>query len=905
MTDLTIRTDDVDALGANGTLVHLRDLGPGDRDALLALHDRASDRSIYLRFFSADHAAARNYAARLAEPATGTHRAIGAFAQRRLVGVGVFERLDEQSAEFALLVADDCQHTGLGTLLLEHLIAEARGVGVRRFVAEVLAENSVMIKVIRDLGFDAQITTEHGCLSVSFPLDPSDPVVDAIAARERSASVASLAPLLAPRSVAVIGAGRRAGSVGHELLRNLLDGGFTGSLHVVNPKRKHVLGVASVPTARDLPEPVDLAIIALPADHVPEVLRDCGERGVRAAVILSAGFGESGPAGAKLQDEVLAIARDHSIRLVGPNCIGVLNTDPQIRLDATFGRLSRRAGPLAVLAQSGAFAVAVLAAADQVGLGASQMVSVGNKADVGGNDLLPAWQEDPDTRVIALYLESVGDPRRFARIAHAVSQHKPIIAVKSGRTDAGRRAGRSHTAAAASPDVAVDALFGSSGVQRVRSMQQLVDAARVLATQPLPAGPRIAIIGNSGGPEILAADAASDAGLQVVEFDDATRQALAELGAPTQNPVDLGAAVRPDELAAVLRTVLAASCVDMIVTVFTDIAVTDAAAARTALATAAAAGEKPVIAVEVGADPAAVPLAGRTWSMPVFGFPEPAAAALGVAYRYARWRLGSGDAPSRPDDVDQAGARALVQTALTSGGGWLRADEVARLLSAYGIPLCPERVVVGADAAVAAAREFGYPVAVKLAAGGLHKSDIGGVRLDLSTDAQVRSAAADLARLEGHRRRGIPLLVQPMISGGVELIAGAVHEPRFGPLVMLGAGGVLTDVLGDRTFRLAPLSRTQAVEMIDELRSAKLLDGYRGRPPASRAAVEDVLVRVAALVADLPEIAELDLNPLAVRGDEAVALDARVRVAPSPYQPDPLVRQLRGPLATSSSGVGE
>jgi acyl-CoA synthetase (NDP forming) len=557
--------------------------------------------------------------------------------------------------------------------------------------------------------------------------------------------------------------------------------------------------------------------------------------------------------------------------------------------------LSRRPGRLALLAQSGAFGVALLTAADQLGLGVSQFVSIGNKADVGGNDLLLSWYDDPRTRVIGMYLESIGDPRRFARIARRVSRRKPILAVKSGRTDAGRRAGASHTAAAASPEVAIDALFRGSGVLRLRTMGQLLDAARVLTDQPLPVGPRLAIVGNSGGPEILAADAAADAGLLVEPFDEETTTALRAAGLPTQNPIDLGAAAQPETVDQVLRILLASRSVDMVLSVFTGIAVTDAADIRDAVVAAAATADKTTVAVEVGAPEVTVPVPGRPWSLPFFTFPEPAASALGVAVEYARLRARPEWTPARPADVDRAAARELVRVAVASGAGWLTPEQVDRLLHHYGITTCPQRLVADADSAVAAASEFGYPVALKLGEAGLHKSDIGGVRLGLADEAAVRAAVAELNVIRGGSTE--TLLLQAMQAPGTELIVGAVHDAQFGPLVMLGAGGVLTEVLGDRRFALAPVSEADADDLISSLRSSRLLDGYRGAPAASRTAVRDVVIRVAALVEDLPQIAELDLNPVVCRGDEVVAVDARIRVALPPYHPDPLVRQLRAPRA--------
>lgn len=892
MSDLKITTDDVDTLASDGRIVHIRDVRPGDRAELVALNSRSSDRSIYFRYFSLNREAAERYVTRLSESANGQRRALGAFEHGRLLGLGVIERIGPVTAEFAVLVADECHNCGIGTLLLEHLIAEARGLGIERFVADVLATNAQMIQVMRDLGFEPVTHFEHGEMHLEFALELNNRVVSAIGERERRANLISLRPLLEPRSIAVIGAGQHPGSAGHEVLRNVLAAGFTGEVHVVNPNRDSVLGRGCLRSPADLPDDVDLAVIALPAEQVPDALAACGKRGVRAAVLFGSGFSEAGPDGAQLQDAALETAREYGVRLLGPNCIGVANTDPAVRLDATFATLPHLPGSFAVLAQSGAFGVALIEAAAAAGQGVSQLVSVGNKADVGGNDLLLAW-ESPRTRVIGMYLESVGDPRRFARIARRVAVLKPLLAIKSGRTDVARRAGRSHTAAAASSDVAIEALFHSSGVLRVQTMQEMLDAARVLSGQPLPAGPRVAIVGNSGGPEILAADSATEAGLTVVEFDDATCAALAALAAPQRNPLDLGAAATAETVGPVVRALLASPSIDAVLTVFTRIAIADAEQIAAVVADSAHASGKPVVAVTVGDPPSTLSTADDPeWALPVFTFPEPAAAALGIAYRYAQIHNAPNALPRRPPGVDAVEASAIARAALADGRDWLNADESYRLMRAYALPVPEQAVVDDVDAAIAAADLLGYPVVAKLATPGLHKSDVGGVRVGITHDEELRAAITALNEAGGGP--GQQILLQPMVPSGTELIVGAVHDAQCGALVMIGAGGVLTDVLGDRSFGLAPLTQDDAEQVLDRLRSARLLDGFRGAPVVSRAAVADVLMRVAALADDVPEIAELDLNPLICRMDGLSAVDARIRVAVPPQHPDPLVRQLRG-----------
>ncbi|HEV7192346.1 MAG TPA: GNAT family N-acetyltransferase [Jatrophihabitantaceae bacterium] len=889
-------TPEIDAVRSDGGLVHIRTVTPEDLPALHELHSAVSDRSIYLRFFSLSRATADAYVDSLARPATAAHQALVASIRGRIVGLAVFERVGDAAAEFALLVADDCRHEGIGTLLLEHLASVARHAGISTFVGEVLAENAAMIEVLHALGFDMRLVPDRDVLRVEFDLEPRDRALFALADRERAADAASLRPLLDPRSVAVIGAGTKPGSVGRQVLANIIDGGFTGAVYAVNPRHKSVLGVPCFASPDLLPIPVDLVVIAVPAPAVPDLLRECGVRGVRAAVLLTAGFGESGHAGAALQDSVLSVAREYGIRLVGPNCVGVVNTAQGVSLDATFARLPMKRGTFALLSQSGAFGIGFLIAAARRGVGISQFVSIGNKADVSGNDLLLAWECDSRTQVIGMYLESVGNARKFARIARRVAGRKPILAIKSGRTSAGQRAGASHTAAAATSDVAMDAMFAEAGVIRVSSIEEMLDASRVLTDQPAPAGPGVLIVGNSGGPGILAADAAAAAGLNVLELDEQTMHRLRECvpsAASVQNPIDLGAAVAPRDIAAALQVVLDAPGVDAVLTVFTDVAVTDADALLTEIALAAAHTAKPVVATQVGGEQQSIDLPGTARSLPVFEFPESAAAALGVAYRYSLIRGRDTEPVVPPTDTDHGAAKQIVESALAASATWLDPAQVARLLGSYGISTAAQRVAHDADSAVAAADEIGYPVALKVSASAVvHKTDVGGVRLGLADADGVREAVADIDAAVS-----IPheFLVQQMSLPGVELIIGAVRDPHVGPMVMVGAGGILADLVDDRAFRLAPLRSGHAAEMIAGLRCSRLLDGYRGRPAADRDAVRDVLVRVAALVSEVPEIVELDLNPLVCTPGGVVVVDARVHLAPPPDLPDPFVRELRTP----------
>ncbi len=723
----------VDVICSDGAMVHIRPIQPADLDALLALHEGVSDYSLYMRFFGLSRGAALAYVTSLVAASTPGHQALTAWAGDRLIGVAAYERTGGDAAEVALLVSDDHHRQGIGTLLLEHLSARARSNGITRFVADVLAGNHLALRTLRDLGCPMTTQFDGGTVVVDIDLHPDTRGVLAVEGRERTADEASLRHVLAPNSVAVIGASDHPASVGHQVLRNILTGGFTGSVHAVNPHHETVLGVPCVPTPAQLPDAVDLAIIAVRADHVVDVVKGCGERNVRALLVLSAGFGETGDAGMALQNQVVRLARTYGMRIVGPNCLGLLNTDPAVRLNATFAELPMESGGLGLVSQSGALGIAVLLAANREGLGVSQFVSIGNKADVSSNDLLLAWEGDDRTRVIALYLESLGNPRKFARIARRVASRKPIIAIKAGRSPAGQRAGQSHTAASATSDVVVEALFRQAGVLRVNTMQEMLDTARVLCEQPLPTGARVAVVGNSGGPEILAADAATGAGLDVVQLAPTTEELLRQAvpSAPScRNPVDLGATVMPAQLGSALQVLLGAAEVDAVLTVITDTAVTDAEAMMSRIAIVTSAAQKPVIATRVGGPACSIPLTGDDdRALPVFTFPEPAALALANATRYARIRASEATPVTRPAGVDAGEARAVVDRALSGGVQWLPAGDVSRVLSAYRLPVCPQRVVTDVDEAVEAAAELGYPVAVKLAEGGLHKTEIGGVRL--------------------------------------------------------------------------------------------------------------------------------------------------------------------------------
>jgi acyl-CoA synthetase (NDP forming)/GNAT superfamily N-acetyltransferase len=882
----------VDALAADGGIIRLRPVSLEDATGLAGLHARGSADSLRQRFFGAPGAATlAAEVTRLLRPPAPDHDVVVAEHDGMIIGVASYERepAAQQRAEFAVFVDEAHHGRGIGTLLLEHLAASARRRGVTELVGEVMAGNMAMLRVAADLSARSS-RIDHGVVDVGLRTVPDDGTLASADARDRAAERASLRPLFAPRAVAVVGAGRQPGGIGHATLQTLVDFNFAGRLYAVNPNAPSIAGVPCFPTLAAIPDTVDLVVISVPAPAVAGVLADAGAAGVRAAVVLSSGFGETGSG--QGQAELVQVARRYGIRLVGPNCLGVLNTDPAVRLAATFSGVLPPAGGLALASQSGAVGIAVLDHAASTGTGVSSFVSLGNKADVSGNDLLSYWYDDPATTAVALYLESFGNPRRFARIARALARRKPVIAVFSGRSVAGARAGASHTAAAASPTVAVDTLCAQAGIIRTDHLGELLDAARMLTDQPLPAGSRLGILGNAGGVNVLAADAAEPAGLLVAPPSAEFAAQLARLVPDAGNPLDLGAAATSEGFANALDLFAASGEVDAVLAVVAATRANDVPAALAALAPVADRHRGLPLAVVVLGTRAGGSLGERR--APVFDLPERAIAALGKAVRYAAWRAEPLGGRPQLSQVDTACAAAVVRAALPQATGWQPQGRIADILSCYGIPVVSTVTAAAEDAAVDQARRIGFPVVLKVADPRLvHKTDVGGVKLNLRDAEAVRSAYRDIASALGVAEPAV--LVQPMVSGQVELVAGIVHDPLFGSLVMVGLGGVHTEVFADRAFRLVPMTDRDAGRMWRSLRVAPLLTGYRGSPPVNTAALEDLLLRLGRLADELPEVAELDLNPILASADGVLVVDAKMRLAEVGEEPDATLRQLRRP----------
>jgi len=863
----------VDVILRDGGTLRLRPPTAADADALVAFFEGLSDRSLYLRFHGSRHVSRQLVEPDL-DPDWVERGALVGTLGDRVVAVASFVRLrDPDVAEMAFAVADEYQGRGIGTRLLEQLAQRAGEAGIERFVADVLADNPRALSVFAAAGFEVTRQREEGEVEVRFPIAQTERFRARVEERDHVAVTASLRPFFTPTSVAVVGASRRRGSIGGELFRNVLEADFAGAAYPVNRDASPVAGVRAYRTIAEIPDRVELAVICVPGEHVLQAAEDALGSGVPALCVISAGFAETGPDGRARQEALLALVRAHGARLVGPNCLGIASS--AVALNATFAPRALPTGRIGFSSQSGALGLALLEKAAERRLGFSAFVSIGNKADVSSNDLLEWWEDDAETDVVLLYLESFGNPRKFGRLARRIAGKKPILALKAGTTGAGARAASSHTAALAGSDAAIDALFGQAGVMRARTLEELVDVAALLSTQPLPAGRNVAVVTNAGGLGILCADACEAVGLSLPELTEETRQALAPAlpaEASVANPIDLLGSATAATYEAALPPLLTDPRVDALIVLFVPpvVAGADEVAVAIRNAVTRAGAGKPVLAVVLSAE--GTPAALRDEASPVaaFPYPESAARALGFAAERAEWLRRPAGAVPALDGIDAAAARVLVDEALGDADEtWLDPARTRALLTAYGIPLVPERVASTVDEALDAARALGLPAVVKTAAPGAHKTETEGVAIDLRTEEQVRAAV---------ERIGAPVIVQPYVRGGAELLAGVVQDPVFGPLVAFGPGGVLAELIGDATFRIGPLTDVDAEDLVLGGKAGRLVRGFRGAPAADAAALVDLVHRLARLAEDLPEVAELDLNPVMAQPSGCVAVDARVRL---------------------------
>ena len=866
----------VDVILRDGSTLRLRPPARADVDAVLAFYGALSRQSLHLRFHGLP-ALRPQLVESLLDPdwveRGALLAALAAEDGEQVVAVANYVRLrDPALAEAAFAVADAYQRRGIGTRLLEQLAERAAAVGIERFVAEVLPENRSMLGVFERVGFELSRELAGGVVEVRFPIAPTERYQQSVEERDHVAVRASVRPFFEPRSVAVIGASPRRGTIGGELFRNVLQADFAGVAYPVNRNGEPVAGVRAFRSIAAIPDSVELAVVCVPGEHVVAAAEDALRSGVRALVVISAGFAEIGDEGVERQERLLGLVRAHGARLIGPNCLGVAVAGP--RLNATFAARAAPSGNIGFSSQSGALGLALLEATEARGLGLSAFVSIGNKADLSSNDLLEWWEDDPATDVVLLYVESFGNPRRFGRLARRVARRKPILALKSGTTAAGARAASSHTAALAGSEAAVDALFHQAGVIRAASLEELIDVATLLSSGRELRGRRVAVMTNAGGLGILAADACDAAGLELPGLGEATVSTLHELlpaEASVANPVDMLGSATQESYARALPVLLDDAHVDAVLVLFVPAVTATARQVAEAVAEAVRGhdSDKPVLAVVMSAS--GIPDALRTGTnVAAFTYPESAARALGRVADRAEWlRRPLGSVP-KLDGIDRAAAADVVDQALGRADDvWLDPAEARSLLLAFGLPLAPERGASDVEAAVAAAGELGYPVVVKSAAPGAHKTETGGVALDLRDEGAVRSAA---------ERIGAPLVVQPMLSGGTELLAGLVQDPVFGPLVAFGPGGVLAELIGEATLRIAPLTDVDAHELVTSGKAGRLVRGFRGAPPVHAGALVDLDHRLGVLGEELPSVAELDLNPVLAFEDRCVAVDARVRI---------------------------
>lgn len=867
-----------DVLLRNGRTLRIRPVRPEDREDVLALFRGMSQDSLYMRFFDV-----RTPDAALRDSPTdvdyeGDFGVVGELSPG-LAGIAHYFRShrNPKVAEVAFAIADRAQGCGIGTRLLEKLAQIARTKGIEMFRAEVLPDNQKMLDVFLCSGFEVTSKTADGAVSVSFPIEQTVASEAAAAERSQKAAWASMASIFSPKSIAVIGASRKPGALGTEILRNLRNTGFQGSLYVINPKVAELDGVPSFPSLQDVEGPVDLAIVVVPKEHVEAIIDDCVAKPVGAVVVITAGFAETGPEGRALEQRLLQKVRAAGIRMVGPNCMGVLNTNAAVNMHATFSSVYPPRGGIAMSSQSGALGLAILEHAKALNLGFSTFISVGNKADVSGNDLIQYWAEDPNTDVMLLYLESFGNPKKFGEIARRVGMRKPIVAVKAGRSSAGARAASSHTGALATSDSIVDDLFRQSGVIRTQTLEELFDVAALLANQPLPLGRRVGIVTNAGGPGILASDACEGSGLEIPQLSEAATAKLREFlpaAASVGNPVDMIASATAEDYRRAIRLMLADPGIDSILVIYIPVFATDAALVSAAVGecgTEAAAAGKTVLATFMSAQGTPAALA----PVPSYRFPERAVAALARATRYAEWRRSPRGSVVRFEDFDREQLRLIVSRCIEKGGGWLDPLDANAMLLAANIPTALIESVSNVYDAVSSAMRMGFPVALK-AQGPLHKTEAGGVKLGLQDETEVRQAYLEMTSRLGDQMTGAT--IQQMIAGGVEVMVGAMADPLFGHLVVYGAGGTLVELLSDVAFRIHPLTDSDAEDMLREVRWSKLLAGFRGAPPSDVGALRDVLMRLSYLLTVCPEIRELDINPVKALPNGAAAVDARIRI---------------------------
>jgi acyl-CoA synthetase (NDP forming)/RimJ/RimL family protein N-acetyltransferase len=865
---------EADIVLRDGGTAHLRPITPEDAEALQRMHLGQSQESTFLRFFVPMPRLTETLLRQFTHVDHTRQVALVAVIGSEIVGVANYERLDERQAEVAFNISDLHQGRGLGSSLLEHLAAAARERGIRRFVADVLPQNLKMVAVFREAGFRVTQDLDHGVMGLAFDIDPTDRSLAVMEAREHASEATSLRALLTPHSIVVIGASRDPESIGARVLQHIIDAGFTGQLHAVNPTATELAGVRCYPDISEVPGPVDAALVVVPAGAVLEVVRSCGQAGVRGLIVMSGGFAESGGEGLESQREIVRAARAQGMRLVGPNSMGLLNTSPRVRLNASLAAQLPVVGGLGLFSQSGALGVAVLASAARRGLGVSSFVSAGNRADVSGNDCMQYWEEDPSTAVVGLYLESIGNPRKFSRIARRLSCKKPVVVVKSGVSAYGVPPGHAVRSSRA-PREALDCLMRQAGVVRVDNIHQLFDVAELLLHQPLPQGPRIGIVGNSQAIAMLVADAAISEGLAVCA-----------------EPVTVRNEPSIEEFREALEACYAQEGTDAVVACFIPPVGAISPEMLRALAEISATSPKTTVACLVGvwgvtgvaADQGSPSTdGGPPRSLPAYPTPEDAVLALASVVRYAQWRNADPGVRVDPSGIDRAGARELVERSLSGMGQedsiQLATEDVSALLACYGLSVWPTATVTSAQDAVEAAERLGWPVVLKAADEQRpHLRQPGGVVLDIANAEDLRARMALITQRIG---QGTPLVLQHMAPEGAACVLSTMEDDLFGPIISFALAGDASDLLGDISYRIPPLTDVDVADLIRSVRAAPRLTGYRGAPPLDITELENIVARLSCLADDLPQISALELKPLIV-AESGVAIARATAVLSRP-----------------------
>jgi acetyl coenzyme A synthetase (ADP forming)-like protein len=887
---------EMEVLLKDGSSILLRPIRVDDARSWVGFIGKLSTENKYLRFLHTSKEMNLDDAVRFCTVDYHNRFAFVAAASREpnkdIVGAGQYYRLpDHHSAEVALAIQDSYQGRGLGTSLLKQLADVARENGIDIFEADVLAENEQMMNVFKDYGFHVTSELQTGVYHVTFAIAKTPVVIEKEAERERTSTLASLRWLLKPQSIALIGASRHPGTIGYLLLQCLTQSGFSGKVYPVNPNTDSLMSLKTYPSVLDIPGDVDMAVIAVPATVVAKVADECGHKNVHTLVVISDGFREIGPEGASREKELRDITLEYGMRIIGPNCMGVINTDPSIKLNATFSPVYPPAGNVAFLSQSGAMGLVVLEYANSLDIGISTFVSVGNRVDISSNDLMEYWEQDPSTKVLLLYLESFGNPRKFSRIARRVTRKKPVVVVKGGSTQAGSRAAASHTGAMATSDVVSDVLFQHAGIIRVNLMEEMFDVAALLSNQPLPRGRRLVIVTNGGGPGIIAADSAARNGLKLPQ---PSKEMIKKLKSVVKrdisfhNPLDTTAGADAEEFRAILRLLADDKDSDAVLSIFIPPVAANMEDFEASIGDVAQnfwkAG-KPLLACFLGLRGFKAKLGSGGKFVPTYPFPEEAISALSKAIEYAEMRQKPTGRIPKLSGVKTNEARDIIGKVMTNSKQrplWMKPQEIGDLLTCYGIHFVDTLVAGTLTEAAAAATKIGFPVAVKLDSSTItHKSDVGGVVLGLDSADEVRQAFKDIrARLKKASRlnemQGV--VVQKMVNEGMEAIVGVTQDPLFGPLIMFGSGGVYAELVKDVVLRLHPITDLDAKEMINSIKMSRLFKGFRGSPPTDIEAIQDLLLRLSAMVEDIQHIAELDFNPVKVlpEGKGYEIVDARI-----------------------------